>query len=215
MFFTKPKQWTRCLLTMVLIAILPLIALAEQEKPRSTNELEKDLRATQKEFKKFQSLDSKLASAAKQSSNSARTSVTQDFQDFMGECIKRREGDLSEVMTIKQHGKMVQSGTTDVAEVGSKVPGNKRAKFSQDLGASSNPRVRQLSSMKSLYISAKNSLQPAVERQGDAFDRYSDTIAKFGQQLQWGLNELTAELDRRAAESQKTEEDVPDDGGSR
>lgn len=207
MILSKNHFWVKLLLAFALAAFLPVLATAQQDQPRSTSELEKDLRATQKEYKKFKNLSSSLDSSAKQSSNTARKSVIKDFQDFMGECIKRRESDLSEVMTIVQHGEMVKSGTTDVVEVGSKVPGTRQSKFETTRGANSDPRVSQLSNMKSLYIAAKNNTQPAIERQGDSFDRYSDTINKFGQQLQSGINQMSSELDRRAAEAEKAEEE--------
>ncbi len=207
---------TRALALSVVVTILATgPAAAEQGTHRSTKELREDLRATQQEYKKYQGLTSKVKSAANQSSNAARESVIHNFQDFMGFCIQRREGELGKEVTLKQHGKMVQPGTTDAAEVGTPVPVKKSAKGSGLYGTTNGDRMRQLSHMKSLYISAKNNSRPAIEKQTNAFDRYVKTIEKFGHQLEWGINGLTQELDRRDAEAEdkarKDKEELEDD----
>jgi len=186
------------LLNLVLLAALPTLAGATA---RSTSEIKKDLRATENEYKKFKSLRSKLDSAAKQSSNTARETAVHNLQDFMGECIRRRESDLSDVITIKQHGEMVKSGTTDVAKAGAPVPGNTSAK-GQVYSSSNADRARQLSGMKSIYVGAKNNSRPAIERQQGAFERYTETIGKFGQQLEWGVKGMSNELAQREADAE-------------
>jgi hypothetical protein len=205
-------RFTQTMVVIGLATVLSASALAGQGTDRSTSELEKDLRTTKQEFKKFQSLESKLKSAAKQSSNTARETAVHNFQDFMGDCIKRREGELSEVMTLKQHGEMVKPGTSKVSEVGSPVPVKKAGKGVGIYNTTDGDRLRQLTNMKSIYVSAKNNSRPAIEKQAQAFERYTETIAKFGQQLEWAVNGLTQELDRRDAEEKaknekKAEED--------
>jgi|GEM_PF-3254947 len=190
---------TQGLLLLVLVTLMPVLAMA-QENPPTTPELEKALRATQREFKDFKSLRSKLESAGKQSSNASRSSSVQNFQEFMVECIFRRERELGEDITLKQHEGTVKSGTTEVAELGAPVPTRKRSKGSNLAGTLNGARLNQLSSMKGLAIAAKNIQQPAIERQNDSFDRYLANADKFGSQLEWGLNALTSELDRRADE---------------
>ncbi len=202
-------QTIRLTQTLVLVAAvltLSVPAVAKQGSHRSTRELEKDLRDTQQEYKKYNSLSGKLNSAAKQSSNTARETAVHNFQDFMGECIKRREGELGEVITLKQHGKMVESGTTDVTEVGTPVPAKKGAKGSGVYGTTNGDRLRQLTNMKSLYVSAKNNSRPAIEKQNEAFERHTVTIGKFGSQLEWALNALTQELEQREAEKKDKQE---------
>jgi len=188
------------LLNIILIAMLPTVAGAAGTH-RTTSEIKKDLRATEQEYNKFKSLRSKLKSAAKQSSNTARETAVHNLQDFMGQCIGRRESDLGDEITIKQHGKMVESGTTKVAEAGAPVPGSKSAK-GQVYSSSNADRARQLSGMKSIYVGAKNNSRPAIERQEGAFDRYTETIGKFGQHLEWGINGMSNELARREAEAE-------------
>ena len=180
-------------------------AALAQEAEYSTAQLEKALRETKREYKEYKSLSSKLQSAAKQSSNTSRETVIHKFQDFMGECVVRREGELSKIMTIKRHGEMVTSGTTDVVEVGSPVPTGKNNK---ELGVYSAPhgnRVRQISNMKALYISAKHNSRLAIERQGDSLERYTVTIDKFGQQLTWAIDWVEAELARQEAVAKANE----------
>ncbi len=199
--------FARVLLVMIVAAALAAPAALAKDTPRSDSALNKDLRTTKQEYKKFQGLESKLHSAANQSSNTARETAVHNLQDFMGECIRRREGDLSEIMTLKQHGKNVKSGTTDVAEVGAPVPGKKSAKGSAVYSTTSGDRLRQLSGMKSLYISAKNNSRPAIEKQTGAFERYEETIGKFGQQLSWGVDAMTLEMEHREALAEKKKAD--------
>ncbi|MFT5234438.1 MAG: hypothetical protein ACI9UQ_002484, partial [Candidatus Krumholzibacteriia bacterium] len=106
---------------LITVATMTATVWADQGSHRSTSELKKDLRATNLELNNFKSFQSKLSSSARQSSNAARQSVIADIQVFIGECIVRREGDLGDEMTIKQHGKDVTSGTTDVAKAGAPV----------------------------------------------------------------------------------------------
>ncbi len=179
------------MVVLFLTGMATALAQSDQGNHRKTSELEKDLKATKGEFKAFNSLVRKLESSASQSSNAARDKATENLQDFMGECIGRREKDLGTEMTIKQHGETVKTGTTDVAHVGSPVPSNKSGKGKGLEGTSNENRMRQLSQMKSLYVAAKNNRRPAIEKQGDAFSRYSETIKKFGDQIQWGITDLT------------------------
>ena len=102
---------------------------AEDLKKFSTRDLEDALRKTNKELKTFVSLEKKLASAAKQSSNTARKTALNNIQDHMAECIIRREDNLGQEHTIKMHGETVVAGTTDAADVGAPV-GTSRAKTS-------------------------------------------------------------------------------------
>ena len=197
---------SRCLLALALLVMLTTTAALAQEADYTPAQLNKALRETKREYKEYKSLKSKLESSARQSSNTARGTAISKFQDFMGECINRREESLDEVMTIKQHGKMVTSGTTSVAEVGSPV---KTGKNGKELGVYSSPygdRVRQLSNMKSLYVSAKNNGRLATEKQGDSLERYTTTINKFGQQLTWAINWLEGELARQEADTKAKEE---------
>ncbi|MDX2472724.1 MAG: hypothetical protein QNL91_03375 [Candidatus Krumholzibacteria bacterium] len=200
------NRLTQILVLAAAVLTLSVPAVAKQGSHRTTRELDKDLRATKNEYKEYKSLSSKLKSSAKQSSNTARETAVHKFQDFMGQCIERREGELGEEMTLKQHGKMVESGTTNVTEVGTPVPVKKSAKGSGVFGTTNEDRLRQLTNMKSLYVSAKNNSRPAIEKQNEAFERYSVTIEKFGSQLEWALNGLTEELERREAEKKEKEE---------
>jgi hypothetical protein len=199
----QTSRLTHFLILLTAVVALSVPAVAKQGSDRSTRELEKDLRDTKQEYKKYEDLLSKLNSAARQSSNTARETAIHKFQDFMGECIKRREGELGEVMTLKQHGKMVESGTTDVTKVGTPVPVKKSGKGSGVYGTANGDRLRQLTNMKSLYVSAKNNSRPAIEMQDQAFDRYTTTIDKFGSQLTWARDAMTQELERREAEKKE------------
>jgi len=183
------------ILAMVIFFISP--AFAQQAQQRSTRELEEDLRSTREEYRQYENLAEKLARAGRQSSNTARNTATRNIQDFMGSCIERREGELGEEITLKQHGKMVKSGTTSVAEAGSPVPARKSAKGSGVYDSPNADRLRQLSQMKSLYVSAKNNSRLAVEKQNEAFERYTQTVEKFGELLSLAIDKYSGELDSR------------------
>ncbi len=198
--------FVRFLLVTALAFIFAAPAALAQESVYNKSQLVKALKETKREYKEFKSLSSKLESAGRQSSNSARGTVTGKIQDFMGECIFRRQEALGEIMTIKQHGQMVTTGTTDVAKAGSPVPTGKNSK---ELGVYSQPhgdRVRQISNMKSLYTSAKHNARLATERQGDSFERYTKIMDKFGQQLTWAINWIEGELARQEEEAKAKEE---------
>ncbi len=196
-------------LVLLAMTFAYLAVLADQGTDRSTAELEKDLRATKREYKEFKSLNAKLESAAKQSANTARETAIHKFQDFMGECIRRREKDLGAEMTIKQHGEMVRSGTTEVAEVGAPVPANNGPRGGGAYDSSNGDRLRQLDNMKSIYVASKNNSRPAIERQTHAFERYTETIGKFGRQLEWAITSLERELEQREA-AKSEESGAPD-----
>ncbi len=192
------KLLTICLLSLVMITMVASLGWAAKKTERPTSEIEKDLRATKREHKEFKSLQSKLKSSGNQSSNASRQKVIPNINDFMRDCIKRRESDLGDLITIKQHGEMVKSGTSGAAHYDDSSSSKKSGKGEEV----NSDRLHQLSGMKSIYVGAKNNSQPAIERQGNAFDRYTETIDKFAKQLEWGVNAMTRELDRRTAESE-------------
>jgi len=196
------KNVTLLICSLVLLMMVPSLVMAGQSSPRSNAELERALRATKKEFKEFKSLQSKLESAGRQSSNASRKKVILELQDFMGKCIQRREAGLGEEITIKQHGEMVKSGTTDAAHHGSKGGDKKSA---NDHDPETRKRLNQLSRMKSSYVSTKTSSQPAIERQSGAFERYSKSIDQFGQHLDAGIGYLSVELENREVAAEAKE----------
>ena len=170
----------------------------------STKELQDAFRKTEKELKTLKNLEKKLASAAKQSSNTARKSTIQDIQDHMATCILRREDNLGQEHTIKMHGGHVKSGTTSAAELGSPV-GTSRAKTSLAyVEGIKGYLLRQLSLMQSLFIAAQTNRQPAIERQGDSLERYASHTRRFREELERNVIILEAELGNRA---QKLEAD--------
>ena len=171
---------------------------ADDLKKFSTRDLEDALRKTTKELKTFASLEKKLVSAAKQSSNTARKSVLIDIQDHMAKCILRREDDLGQEHTIKMHGGHVASGTTGAADVGAPV-GTSRAKRSLDyVEGIEGYRLRQLSRMQSLFIATEQNFQPAVERQGESLDRFAGFTRRFREELERNQMILEGELAKRA-----------------
>lgn len=194
------------LLTIVLVVAMTTTVWATQGSHRTTRDLKKDLRATRLELKNFDSLQSKLSSSERQSSNAARQSVISKLQKFMGECILRREDELGEEITLKQHGKDVKSGTTDVAKVGTPVSVKNSGRGLGVYSTTNGGRMSQLSYMKSIYVGAKNNSRLAIEKQTGAFERYTATVAKFGQQLQMGINGMNLALDRREAEARAKKE---------
>ena len=177
-------------------------SLANDLDEFSTKELQDAFRKTQKELKTFKSLEKKLASAAKQSSNSARKSTIQDIQDHMAKCILRREDFLGQEHTIKMHGEEVTSGTTSAAELGAPV-GTSRAKTSLNyVEGIRGYLLRQLSLMQSLFIGAKTNKQPAIERQGDSLERYASHTRRFREELERNVLILEAELENRGQKSE-------------
>lgn len=179
---------------------------ADELEDFNTRELENHLRKTSKELKTMKSLEKKLESAARQSSNTARKSTLNDIQDHMAQCILRREDDLSQDHTIKKHGEEVTSGTTSAAEVGSPV-GTSTAKRSLNFKEGlAGLRLRQLSRMQSIFVSAKHNKQPAIEKQGDSLDRYTTQVRRFREELETSVSILEAELEKRAQEQEQKKE---------
>lgn len=181
-------------------------SVADELEDFKTRDLENHLRKTSKELKTMKNLEKKLESASRQSSNTARKTAINNLQDHMGQCILRREDDLGQDHTIKKHGENVTSGTTSAAEVGAPV-GTSRAKTSLNFKEGiAGMRLRQLSRMQSIFVSAKHNQQPAIERQGDSLDRYSNQVRKFREELETSVNILEAELGKRAREKELQKE---------
>ena len=179
---------------------------ADELKEFTTRELEAHLRKTSEEVKTMKNLERKLESAARQSSNTARKTSIDKLQDHMGQCIFRRETDLGQDHTIKMHGEHVTSGTTSAAEVGAPV-GATRAKTSlNSVEGIAGLRLRQLSRMQSLFVSAKHNQQPAIERQGDSLERYAANVVRFREELETSKSILEAELEKRAQEEELKKE---------
>ena len=176
---------------------------AEELEKFTTRDLEDALRKTTKELKTFTSLEKKLASAGSKSSNTDRKSVISDIQDHMAQCILRREDDLGQEHTIKMHGGHVASGTTDAADVGAPV-GTSVAKTSLNyIEGIEGYRLRQLSLFQSLFIAAKQNMQPAIERQGDSLDRFASFTRRFREELERNKMILEGELEKRAQASEQ------------
>lgn len=172
----------------------------------STKVLKDAFRKTEKELKTMKSLEKKLDSAGRQSSNTARKSTIQDIQDHMAKCILRREDVLGQEHTIKMHGGHVTSGTTSAAEVGSPV-GTSRAKTSLNyVEGIKGYMLRQLSLMQSLFVGAKTNMQPAIERQGDSLERYASHTRRFREELERNTVILKAELEKRAQEQEEAKD---------
>ena len=183
-------------------------SLADDLKEFTTRELEDALRKTGKELKTMKNLEKKLESAARQSANTDRKTAINNLQEHMGSCILRREDDLGQDHTIKKHGEMVTSGTTAAAEVGTPV-GTSRAKTSLNFKEGiAGLRLRQLSRMQSIYVSAKHNKQPAIERQGDSLGRYTTQVRKFREELEGSKSILEAELEKRAQEKELKKEQM-------
>ena len=181
-------------------------SLADELEDFNTRDLENHLRKTGKELKTMKNLEKKLTSAARQSSNTARKTAISNLREHMGQCILRRENDLGQDHTIKMHGKEVTSGTTAAAEVGTPV-GTSRAKTSLNFKEGlAGLRLRQLSRMQSIYVSAIQNEQPAIERQGDSLDRYTTQVRRFREELERSKSILDAELEKRAREQELKKE---------
>ena len=181
-------------------------SLASELEDFTTRDLEDHLRKTRKELKTMKNLEKKLESAGRQSSNTARKSAINNIQDHMASCILRREDDLGQEHTIKQHGETVAKGTTSSAEVGSPV-GTSTAKTSLNFKEGiAGLRLRQLSRMQSIFVSAKTNMQPAIEKQGDSLDRYSNQARKFRQELETSVSILETELENRSQEQEMKKE---------
>jgi hypothetical protein len=197
--------------TLAICLNVPAGTAAHAQTPElkkfTTRDLEKALRETSKELETFIKLESKLASAAKQSSNTGRKSVLNDIQDHMGKCILRREDNLGQEHTIKMHGGHVVAGTTGAAEVGAPV-GTSRAKTSLNyVEGIEGYLLRQLSLLQSLFVAASQNLQPASERQGDALDRYAGFTRRFREELERNEMILQGELAKRAQAAAAAKDD--------
>jgi hypothetical protein len=181
-------------------------SLADELEDFNTRDLESHLRKTTKELKTMKNLEKKLESAARKSSNTARKSTINDIQDHMAHCILRREDDLGQEHTIKMHGEHVTSGTTSAAEVGAPV-GTSKAKTSLNFKEGiAGLRLRQLSRMQNIFVSAKHNKQPAIEKQGESLDRYTTQVRRFREELETSISILETELEKRARESELKKE---------
>ena len=181
-------------------------AVADELEDFQTRDLENHLRKTSKELKTMKNLEKKLQSASKQSSNTARKSAINNLQDHMVQCILRREDDLGQDHTIKKHGEEVTTGTTSAAEVGAPV-GTSVAKTSLNYKEGiAGLRLRQLSRMQSIFVSTKHNQQPAIEKQGDSLDRYSNQVRKFREELETSVSILESELEKRAQQQELKKE---------
>lgn len=197
-------------LVFCLTMVVGLTANAQSEdlKKFSDRDLEKAGKETAKELKTLKNLEKKLSSAAKQSSNTARKSAINNLQDHMAQCILRREDSLGQEHTIKMHGGHVSSGTTDAAEVGAPV-GTSRAKTSlYYMEGIEGYLLRQLSLMQSLFVSAQQSVQPAIERQGESLDRYQSYIRRFREELERNTVIIDNELAVRAQAAEADQSDT-------
>lgn len=206
----KKTALTMAALAICISVMAGAVAEAQTEgvEKFSTRDLENALRKTSKELKTMLSLEKKLASAAKQSSNTSRKTVLNDIQDHMGKCILRREDDLGQEHTIKMHGGHVTSGTTSAAEVGAPVGTSRRKNALNYVEGIQGYRLRQLSIMQSIFVAAKQNMQPAIEKQGDSVDRQANFIRRFREELERAQLFLDNELEKRAqAQEKKKEED--------
>lgn len=188
-----------CCALIIALVVTTGLAVAEEFQNRGTQDLKRDLDRTEKELKKMADLNRSLGYSEKDSSNSKRQKVIGDLREHMANCIIRREDILGQEHTIKMHGETVTSGTTKEAEAGSPV-GTSRAKQAKNLNNMDGPnadRLRLLSRLQSLFVSAAKSERPAIEKQGDAFTRYSEKMARFEQELTRDRDALAAELDER------------------
>ena len=182
---------------LTLVVGLTAEAQSDDLKKFSDRDLEKAGRETGKELKTIKNLESKLSSAAKQSSNSGRKSAINNLQDHMAKCILRREDNLGQEHTIKMHGEEV-TGTTDAANVGSPV-GTSSAKTSLlYMEGIEGYLLRQLSLMQSLFVAAKQNQVPAIERTGDSLDRYAGYVRRFREELERNTIIIDNELAARA-----------------
>ncbi len=115
----------------------------------------------------------------------------------MAEAVKRRERDLGREMTLKQQGELVRTGTTEVAEVGSPVPTNRRNGGRSLFDTTDGNRLNLLLNMQTLQVSARNISRSAIEGQQQAFAQYSEVAGSFSLQLSSAIGAMRAELARR------------------
>ena len=194
-----------CLMVMAGIAV---DSRADELEDIDTRVLEAHLRKTSDELKTMENLERKLESAARQSSNSARKSSINKLQDHMVQCILRRETDLGQDHTITKHGEYVTSGTNSSVEVGTPVNtgrGMNSLSYKEGLAGL---RLRQLSRMQSIFVSAKSNQQLAIEKQADALDRYATNVQRFRKELETSKGILETELENRAREQEAKKEQM-------
>jgi len=192
-----PINWSRFLLMAACLALL--IGTAAQA--------DEDLSKSERELKQMKDLQRKMKSAGRESSNSTRQKLSETLRGHMVDCIIRREDDLGMEHTIKKHGETTTSGTTDAAKAGAPV-GTSSSKQAKNLNLMDGPnadRLRQMSRMQSIFVSTQKIARPAIEKQGDSFDRYMEKLGKFEQQLQLWTNDLQVELESRETPKEEGE----------
>jgi len=195
------KKATLSIVALVFcLSVAGTVVVQAQEdmlQPYTTKDINYHMKKTYKELKKMQELEKKLVAAGQQSSNSARNSVINDIQDLMGQCILRREDELGQAHTIQMHGGHAVSGTTDAADVGAPVGASNSNSALNYVEGIAGYRLRQLSVMQSLFVAAAQSMQPAIEKQSDALDRYTKYTRRFREELERAYDFMVAELEKR------------------
>ncbi|RKZ13636.1 hypothetical protein DRQ50_10180 [bacterium] len=198
---------TRTTFILCSLFCLALSALAEDLSDVSSRDLERGLDNVQWELSKQDSYLRKLESAGRHSNNANRRSVMADLLEHMLEVIYDREDMLSQNHTIKQHGKDVETGLTDAAEVGTPIPNKKTRRRVRKGEAEEHPAaLRRLTRMQTIIISAKRIEVMAANKQADSFETFTSLCSEFADILRTEeavvLNEMTRrEQDAAAADS--------------
>lgn len=186
-----------------ILIVLPLmlaaaVCAADDTDPRSDRELRSELRHLTREVDKQEDLVVKLERAGRSSSNADRSRVIEKLIDHMMDCVVRRENLLGQEHTIKQHGTTVTSGTTDAAEVGTPMPSKKTRRRVRAGQAEEMPdALRRLTRLQTIVVGFGRRAQPAIERQGDAFEGVSGSAREFGDIIGMELAIVQHELGKR------------------
>lgn len=199
--------------TILLAALLAMTAgpaVADYVESLSNQDLKYVTRDVQDEMRRHDNLLSKLKSAGRSSSNSSRKSVVNDLNQAMADVVFEREELLGQEHTIMRHNTYTESGTTDAAEVGAPVGTrgrNRRVRVGME---DQYPEALQrLARMQSLLVTAKRIEVQAIEKQGEAFEKYSQLARDFGEVILTERNILMNEQTRReeaAAEKAEAQE---------
>jgi len=190
--------------------LVATVGLAESEVAGLTDrELKAEKRLVDSEYKSFRDLEKKLISAGRQSNSASRKKIIERIDELMRVIVLRREDILGVEHTIIKHGETVKAGTTKSAEAGTPVAGKKsRRQMKHGVSPHSEAFLR-LSRMQTIIISGRTIYRQAVEKQGDALDRFQGGVEVFGGLLELEHQMVNQELETRqkSAEEKKQAQD--------
>jgi hypothetical protein len=173
---------------------------------RERQNLERELRAGERELASFRSAIRKLEQASRSSSNTGRRSAIENLERMMGAVIDAGEAELSEDYRITRHsGEVDQVPTRELEESkGVRVGRRQIAPFGPN---STPPGYYRLARQQTIYVSCSRLNEQAIANQNAALEHYRSLVEEFAGLMEGALDErrsrlgISGERDGGAADS--------------